>query len=73
MSKKTAPHVYTQNTEDKQIIVKHLNEIKASLRNLDLKNIKKIYDDIEITNYNIIYEFVEICYGRNIVKVTHLW
>ena len=71
MSKKTAPHVYTQNTEDKQIIVKHLNEIKASLRNLDLKNIKKIYDDIEITNYNIIYEFVEICHGRNIVKVTH--
>ena len=71
MPKKTAPPVYTENTKDKQIILKHMNEIKESLRNLNLKNINKIYDDIEITNNSIIYEFVEICHGRKIVKVTH--
>lgn len=61
-------------TETEQKMIKYVTIAKQGLKDMNIDNIKKIYSDIDShsdsDSHSIIYEFVENCNGRIIVKIT---
>jgi hypothetical protein len=57
-------------TEEQKRMREYVVIVRNNLKDMNIGHIKKIYSDIDSDSYSIIYEFVENCNGRIIVKIT---
>ena len=57
-------------TEEHQKMQYYVTIARQGLRHMNIDSINKIYSKIDSDSYSIIYEFVENCNGRIIVKIT---
>ena len=56
--------------EEHQKMQKYVSIVRQGLKDMNIDSINKIYSEIDSDSYSIIYEFVENCKGRIIVKIT---